>query len=244
MLNSQQHVLRPPGLAEPDAAAPQFRLDDDLAQLDAGAKTEQGIYDEESDCALSLAAGAAVAAEAPADLVLRDAKVYTANAKHAMAEAVAVRGGRIVYVGSNDGATAYVGPSTHVEDLKGKLVLPGLVDSHIHASLIVDLDVCDLKSAAKSLAELTSFVRGCIERYKVPAGQWVQSFSSGITPAATYPMRNVRRSALPSTWPRRSTRSSCSATTDIMAPSTAWRSPAHGTAPARSSGFTKATLDE
>ena len=141
--------------------------------------------------AFSLAAGAVFAAEAPADLVLRGARVYTANASHAMAESVAVRGGRIVYVGSNDGAKAYVGPGTHVEDLKGKLVLPGLIDSHIHASLIVDLDVCDLKSTAKSLAELTSFVRGCIERYKVPEGQWVSvqlwNYTSGNIPDAQHP---------------------------------------------------------
>lgn len=144
-------------------------------------------------CALTAAAMIAVAsaAEAPADLVLRDAKVYTANASHAMAEAVAVRGGRIVYVGSNDGAKAYIGAATHVEDLKGKLVLPGLIDSHIHASLIAELDTCDLKSAPKSLAELTAFVRGCIERFKIPAGEWVTvqlwNYTNGNIPDPQHP---------------------------------------------------------
>jgi predicted amidohydrolase YtcJ len=140
---------------------------------------------------LLVAASAAGAAEAPADLVLRNAKVYTANASRGMAEAVAVSGGRIVYVGTNEGAKAYVGGATQVEDLHGKLVLPGLIDSHIHASLIVDLDVCDLRSAAKSLAELTAFVRGCIERYKIPAGEWVSvqlwNYTSGNIPDAQHP---------------------------------------------------------
>jgi predicted amidohydrolase YtcJ len=141
--------------------------------------------------ALALAASAACAAQAPAQLVLRHARIYTANAAHGLAEAVAVSGGRIVYVGSDDGVQGYVGAGTRVEDLGGKLVLPGLVDSHIHASLIVDLDTCDLKSAAKSLAELTAFVRGCIERYRIPAGEWVTvelwNYTSGNIPDPQHP---------------------------------------------------------
>jgi predicted amidohydrolase YtcJ len=142
-------------------------------------------------CVLACLAGAAGAAQPPADVVLRGGRIYTADAAHHMAEAVAARGGRIVYVGDNAGASAYVGPGTQVEDLKGKLVLPGLVDSHIHASGIVELDVCDLKSAAKSLAELTTFVKGCIDRYKVPAGQWVNvqlwNYTSGNIPDPQHP---------------------------------------------------------
>ena len=141
--------------------------------------------------AAMLATGVAVAAEPPADLAFTDAKVYTADSAHSMAEALAVRGGRIVYVGSNAGVQAYVGAGTKVEHLKGKLMLPGLIDSHIHPSGIVELDVCDLKSVAKSLSELTAFVRGCIERYKIPEGQWVSvqlwNFSDGNVPDAAHP---------------------------------------------------------
>ena len=141
--------------------------------------------------ALALAAGLAGAAEPPADLVLADARIYTANATRSMAEAVAVRAGRIVYVGSTSGVQPYIGPGTKVEHLKGHLVLPGLIDSHIHPSGIVDLDVCDLKSAAKSLSEITTFVRQCIERYKVPEGDWVSvqlwNFSNGNIPDAKHP---------------------------------------------------------
>ena len=140
---------------------------------------------------LGMVTGATRAAEAPADLVLRNARVYTADPSRSLAQAVVVRGGRIVYVGTNDGAKAYVGSGTQDEDLQGKLVLPGLVDSHIHASMIADIDVCDLKSAAKSLAELTVFVRGCIDRYHVPEGEWVVvqqwNYSSGNIPDAQHP---------------------------------------------------------
>jgi predicted amidohydrolase YtcJ len=75
--------------------------------------------------------------------------------------------------------------------LHGELVLPGLIDSHIHATGIVDLDVCDLKSEPKSLAALTEFVRGCIKRYKTPADEWLSvrqwNFSDGNQPDAAHP---------------------------------------------------------
>ena len=121
----------------------------------------------------SLLRAVASAALPPADLVITGARIYTANAHRTMAEAMAVRAGRIVYVGTASGVAAYVGPHTNVKRLGGRLVLPGLIDSHIHADEAVRLDVCDLKNAARSLAEITEFVRGCIAHYKIAAGDWV-----------------------------------------------------------------------
>ncbi len=136
--------------------------------------------------------GTAVAAAAvPADLVLTDAKVYTANPARTMAEAIAVRDGKIVFVGSRAEARKWVGPKTRIERAEGRLVLPGLYDSHIHPAGIVDLDVCDLKSASKSLEQITAFVRACIARYEVPVGHWVNvrqwNFSNGNEPDAAHP---------------------------------------------------------
>ena len=112
-------------------------------------------------------------APAPADLVLTGARIYTEDAAHSTAQALAVRDGRFVYVGDAAGAKAYVGQATKVEDAGGRLVLPGLFDSHIHATGIVQFDVCDLKSAEKTLAELTAFVKDCIGRYHVKEGEWL-----------------------------------------------------------------------
>ncbi|HLZ98992.1 MAG TPA: amidohydrolase family protein [Steroidobacteraceae bacterium] len=146
--------------------------------------------------AMLLSAGSAWA-NTPADLVVTDARIYTAAADHRYAEALAVTGGRLVYVGSKSGAAEWIGPATKVESLHGGLVLPGIIDSHIHPSGIVDLDVCDLDSKPKSLGELTVFVRGCIERYKIPAGEWVNvrqwNFSDNNRPDSTHP---TLRSAL------------------------------------------------
>ena len=133
----------------------------------------------------------AAGARPTADLVITDARVYTADAGRSVAEAVAVRGDKIVFVGSQDEAKHWIGAKTKVRRLGGRLLVPGLYDSHIHPVGIVDLDVCDLKSSAKSLAAMTEFVRGCIERYKVPAGAWVNvrqwNFSNGNEPDAAHP---------------------------------------------------------
>jgi predicted amidohydrolase YtcJ len=79
------------------------------------------------------AESAAAAAEIQADFVLEGAAVYTVDRARTWAEAVAVRGDEIVYVGGNKGAARYVGPRTRVVNLHGKMVLPGFQDAHLHA---------------------------------------------------------------------------------------------------------------
>jgi len=68
----------------------------------------------------------------PADTLLEDGFIYTVNDVQPTAAAVAVRNGRIVYVGSDRGARAYRGPQTQVIDLDGRMAMPGVHDSHVH----------------------------------------------------------------------------------------------------------------
>jgi hypothetical protein len=79
-----------------------------------------------------LLAAAAPAAEPPADLILTGGRVWTARSDAPWAEAVAVRGDRIVYVGTNASAASLRGPKTEVVELRGRLVLPGFNDAHVH----------------------------------------------------------------------------------------------------------------
>jgi len=72
------------------------------------------------------------AAEAPADLILTGARVWTAESKKPWAEAVAIRGDRIVFVGDDKGAANLRGQKTEVRELRGGLLLPGFNDSHVH----------------------------------------------------------------------------------------------------------------
>ena len=67
-----------------------------------------------------------------ADYVFLNAKVYTSNTEQPWAEAVAVAGSDIVYVGDNVGAQAFVGEETYVSDIQGDVVLPGLIGTHEH----------------------------------------------------------------------------------------------------------------
>jgi predicted amidohydrolase YtcJ len=67
-----------------------------------------------------------------ADFIFTNAKIYTANELQPWAEAVAIKGKEIVYVGDAAGAEALVGASTVRTDAGGQLLLPGFIDSHVH----------------------------------------------------------------------------------------------------------------
>lgn len=118
-------------------------------------------------------ASARAAKQKPADFVLMDAKIYTEDSGHQTVQALAIRDGKIIFLGTVAEAAKLVGPKTKVERAGGKLVLPGLIDAHIHPMGIVDFGGCDLQSKAKTLAEIATFVRSCIERMHVPPGQWL-----------------------------------------------------------------------
>jgi len=67
-----------------------------------------------------------------ADIVFHNGPVYTVNGPRAWARAVAVRGNHIAYVGADAGAQSWIGPGTRVVDLRGKMLLAGFVEGHIH----------------------------------------------------------------------------------------------------------------
>ena len=67
-----------------------------------------------------------------ADYVFKNGAIYTIDSNNPTAQAIAVKGKLITYVGSNDGVKPFVGDKTQVIDLKGQMLLPGFVDSHIH----------------------------------------------------------------------------------------------------------------
>ena len=82
--------------------------------------------------ASSFVAEAIAAEDGSADIVFKNGPVYTVDSAKPWADAVAVKGRRIAYVGDEAGVHAFVGPQTRVVDLAGKLLLPGFVEGHTH----------------------------------------------------------------------------------------------------------------
>ena len=76
---------------------------------------------------------ASVAHAQNADLIVTNAKIVTLDSASTVAQALAVREGRIVAVGGNDAVAALAGSATRRLDAGGRTVIPGLIDSHIHA---------------------------------------------------------------------------------------------------------------
>ncbi len=72
------------------------------------------------------------AQQAAPDLILSNGKIITVDQRFTIAQAVAVRGDRVVAVGSNQEISALASPNTRKIDLKGKSVIPGLIDNHMH----------------------------------------------------------------------------------------------------------------
>ena len=118
-----------------------------------------------------LRAQSAQAQTAPADLIVTNARVYTADDARPLVEAFAVRDGRIVFVGSQREATMLKGTSTRVLDAEGRTIIPGMVDAHAHfAGLAQKLRAVDLVGT-RSLDEVVARVA---EKAKtLPKGTWI-----------------------------------------------------------------------
>lgn len=119
---------------------------------------------------LAWAQGAAPAAS-PADLAIVNAKVVTVDATSRVAEAVAVRDGRVIAVGSDADVRRLAGPSTRVIDARGRTVIPGLIDSHVHALGAAPVEAVSPFRTLSSIADLQDWIRVATSR--APAGTWV-----------------------------------------------------------------------
>ncbi len=108
----------------------------------------------------------------PAELVLRGGAVYTVDDARSWAQAVAVSGGKIVFVGTDSGAKAWIGPNTRVVELPGKMVLPAFHDAHVHpVSGGVEALECDLNGSATAKAALEK-----VKAYAAahPSAAWIR----------------------------------------------------------------------
>jgi predicted amidohydrolase YtcJ len=106
-----------------------------------------------------------------ADTVFTNGNVYTVNERAPRAEAIAVKGDRILFVGSNKDAKKYIGSRTRVVDLKGQTVVPGLTDAHCHLIGIGEREMTFNLEGVTSLDEFLARVKERVARAK--PGEWV-----------------------------------------------------------------------
>ena len=162
-------------------------------------------------CAVTLFLAASVASIAqsgtPADRVYRHGVLFTADAKSSTAAALAIRDGRIVYVGDDPGVAPFVGTKTTVIDLRGRFLMPGLVDGHMHPlEAGLKLQKCTLNYEPITVAEMQRRVQACIDKTKnQEPDAWLEVvswFQEGMLPAgvktsrATLDALNTRRPIL------------------------------------------------
>jgi predicted amidohydrolase YtcJ len=134
---------------------------------------------------------------AEADLILHGGKVITVDGKFSVRQALAVRGERLLRVGSDEEVLKTRGEHTKVIDLAGKVVLPGLIDSHVHPSdaCLTEFDhpIPDMETIDDVLAYVRARAR------VLPKGAWVEVHQVFITRLREqrYPTREELDAAAP-----------------------------------------------
>ena len=124
--------------------------------------------------------------EEPADLVLTGGRVATMDAARSWASALAVRGGRIVAVGSDAAVGPHIGPSTRVIELRGRTVTPGFQDAHVHpvhgglARLRCELH--DTRGREAYLVAIADYARSHPDEPWIRGGGWYMDDFPGGTP--------------------------------------------------------------
>lgn len=117
---------------------------------------------------VSLTGGAGPARAAkPATEVLTNGKIYTVDGPQTWAQALAIRGDKIVAVGSKRDVRPFIGKGTKVTNLKGRMVMPGLQDSHSHPIPGGEsLSACGLDYESLTVEQLRERIQGCLDDSK------------------------------------------------------------------------------
>lgn len=106
-----------------------------------------------------------------ADAIFFNGRIVTVNANSDVAQAFAVRGDRLLAVGSDTEIRQLAGPQTQLHDLKGKMVLPGLIDSHVHAPDAAVFEWDHPIPEMQTVEEVLKYIRSRAEA--LPEGKWI-----------------------------------------------------------------------
>src|SRR5713226_7005689 len=139
---------------------------------------------------LAALVSAEAAARPPADLVLRGGRVWPGKGR-AEATAIAVKDGRVLALGADRDVQPLVGPATRVVELRGRLVVPGFNDAHVHflsgGMGLLSVDLRDAKDEAEMARRIGAHAR------TLPKGTWIQegNWDHEAWPSRTLPTRQL-----------------------------------------------------
>ncbi len=122
---------------------------------------------------ISRVPGVCFATDTVADSIYINGNIYTIDSIHPKAEAMAVSGQKLIYVGDSKGAHDLIGDTTKVIDLKGKTVLPGLIEGHMHFPMLGE-NLLKIDAFWKPKAEILNAVQA--EALKLQPGEWITGF--------------------------------------------------------------------
>ena len=133
-----------------------------------------------------------------ADLVIVGGKVVTLGSNDSIAQAVAVRDGRILHVGSDADVQAMVGADTKQIKAGGKLVVPGLIDGHAHMDREGLKDVLPSLSGCRSISDILDRISDLVR--ETPAGEWIVTMPVGEPPFYEGVPENLEEGRFPNRW--------------------------------------------
>ena len=119
-----------------------------------------------------------------ADAVFKSANIITVNPSAPRSEALAIKDGKFIGVGTNGDIEGLIKPSTKIHDMRGKTIIPGLIDSHIH---VLSSGIRHVMAADCGLGSIEEIQAALMQRVDNAArGEWVQGFKFDDTKSFSY----------------------------------------------------------
>jgi hypothetical protein len=112
---------------------------------------------------LTLSSPTLKSAETIADTVFSNSFIYTVNKSQAIARAIAISEGRIIYVGDKAGVKTFIGDKTKLIDLDGRMMMPGINDGHLHFLSLGNTLQCSLDYEALTMTQVVRRITNCVE---------------------------------------------------------------------------------
>lgn len=131
-----------------------------------------------------------------ADSVYLNGNIYTMDDAQPKASAIAVKGQMLIYVGDDESVRKYIGNNTKITDLKGKTVIPGLMEGHMHLPMLGE-NLLKIDAFWKPKTEIIAAVKA--EAEKVKPGEWITGFgwNNTIWEDKSYPTKEELDVAAP-----------------------------------------------